>query len=305
MTGRRRRDGATLRPSRRTRTLTPLPLVVAGVAFLAIVSQVPFVLTLVYSTLSWNLLYPGRARTFVGLANYARTILGSTFPTAIFNTLVFTVSILFGSLLLGFVLALLLHRRVPGRQALRTLLMSPFLVIVSVTTLVWRNMIFNPTSGFLGDILRMVHLPAPNPLGDAPRLAIMIIAIWEWTPFMMLILVAALSSLPAELSESAAIDGAGYFATLRWVTLPMLSKYFLICLLIGTVMILPLFGEIHLTTYGGPGTTTTNLTYLVFRQAFQFYDIGASSAAGVLSVLLTMGVATFILRIFIRGAGSE
>lgn len=289
----------------RIKTLTPRVLVYVGIGFLAALTQIPFVVTLVFSFLRWNLLYPNRPKVFVGLLNYVKVIQDRTFLIGILNTFIFTGSILLGAILFGFLLALLLSRRFPLRGLARTLIMAPFLVIVSVSTLVWRNMIFDPTYGFVNNILKLVHLPVINPLASQPMLVVIIIGLWEWIPFMTIILTAALSALPLESVEAAQIDGAGYFSRLRYVVIPFLNKYLLICLLIGAVMILPLFGEIHLTTYGGPGTATTNLTYLVYRQAFQRYDIGTASAEGVFAVLMAMVVANFILRSFVKGSHNE
>ncbi|MGI9862898.1 sugar ABC transporter permease [Moorella naiadis] len=283
-------------------TLTPKYAVWIGIGYLALVTQIPFILTLYYSTLRWNLLYPGQPITCVWLNNYLKVFTETTFTKAISNTLLFTIAILGGSLLLGLALALLLHRPIPGKSLIRTLLMSPFLVMTSVVAIIWKNMLLDPTYGFVNNMNRMIGLPMIDLVGSHPMATIILIGIWEWTPFMMLILNAAIESVPPDIVEAAAIDGAGNLAKFRYVILPHLSKYFLICILLGAVMLLPLFGEIHLTTAGGPGSSTTNLTYLVFQKAFQGYNIGLAAANAVITVLITMVLATLLMKLFTREA---
>ncbi|WP_050184515.1 carbohydrate ABC transporter permease [Domibacillus robiginosus] len=278
--------------------ITPRPLVYVSVGFLALVTQVPFVLTLYYSTLNWNLQYPKRGKEFVGLANYKALFTNTEFLQAFIVTLKLTVLILILSLVLGLALAILLHRKFPGKGIVRSMLFAPFLVMTTVTTLVWKNMILDPSYGFLAALFKLFGMTPIDVIGNYPTLTIVLVATWTWTPFMMLILHAALESLPEEMMEAAAIDGASRMYTFIYIVLPFLKQYIFICVLLGAIMILPLFGEIALITAGGPGQTTTNLSYFVYEEAFQGYSIGSASASGVVASLVTLVIGTVLIRIF-------
>lgn len=283
-----------------SKTLTPRPLVYVSVGFLALITQVPFVVTLYYSTLRWNLLYPERGKHFVGLDNYKNVLTDPEFLHAVWVTLKLTASILCLSLIAGFLFALLLHRKFPGKTIVRSMLFSPFLVMTSVTTIVWKNMMLDPSYGFLAALFKMVGLTPIDMVGQHATLTVIVVAVWTWTPFMMLILHAALESVPEEMLEAAQIDGAGRIGTFFHVLLPYLKPYTFICTLLGAIMIIPLFGEIALITAGGPGKETTNLSYLVFQKAFHGYNIGTASASGVLASLITLIVGTLLIRLFTR-----
>ncbi|MEU8412970.1 carbohydrate ABC transporter permease [Amycolatopsis japonica] len=271
-----------------------LPLLPA-LLFVVAVTQLPFVLTVFYSFQSWNLVRPG-SRHFVGLQNYIDVFADSTFLGALLNTVVLTVVCVFFSLLLGLGLAILLDRKFLGRGVVRTLLITPFLILPAAGALLWKTTMFDPTYG----LLHFVFGTDVDWLSEFPLAAVMAQVVWQWTPFMMLLILAGLQSQPKDVLEAASVDGAGRWRTFTAITLPHLSRFLQLATLLGAIYIVNSFDAIFLMTQGGPGTASTNLPFYIYQRAFQGFDIGQSSAMGVIVVILTMIVATFALRLMFR-----
>ncbi|UQS22528.1 sugar ABC transporter permease [Amycolatopsis thermalba] len=263
--------------------------------FTIVVTQIPFVLTVVYSFQSWNLVRPG-SQHFVGLQNYLDVFADSQFRGAMLNTVVLTVVCVFVALLLGLGLALLLDRKFLGRGVVRTLLITPFLILPAAGALLWKTTMFDPTYG----LLNFVFGGETDWLSEFPLASVMAQVVWQWTPFMMLLILAGLQSQPKDVLEAAQVDGAGRWRTFASITLPHLSRYLQLSVLLGAIYIVNSFDAIFLMTQGGPGTASTNLPYYIYQRAFQGFDIGQSSAMGVIVVILTLIVATFALRLMFR-----
>ncbi len=282
------------------RTLPRRWLSAPGIIFLAIVTQVPFVLTLYYSLRGWNLLRPD-SNTFVGLRNFTRILGNSDFYTVLANTVVLTVSVVVITLVMGMILALLLNRPFIGRGVARTLLISPFLVMPVVTAVLWKNVLLDPVFGMSAYLLGLLGLPATDLIAEYPMQSIIVIVSWQWTPFVMLILLAGLQSMPESTLEAASLDGASGLTLFRYMILPHLQRFIEIALLLETIFILNVFGVIFVTTAGGPGIATTNLPYQIFLEAFSRWNIGRASAYGVFAVIL----ANILIIIFLRVIGSQ
>jgi sorbitol/mannitol transport system permease protein len=271
-----------------------LPLLPALV-FVIAVTQLPFLLTVFYSFQSWNLVRPG-SRHFVGLQNYVDVFSDTTFLVALLNTVVLTVVCVFVALLLGLGLAILLDRKFFGRGVVRTLLITPFLILPAAGALLWKTTMFDPTYG----LLHFVFGTDVDWLSEFPLAAVMAQIVWQWTPFMMLLILAGLQSQSKEVLEAANVDGAGRWRTFVSITLPHLSRFLQLATLLGAIYIVNSFDAIFLMTQGGPGTASTNLPYYIYQRAFEGFDVGQSSAMGVVVVILTMIVATFALRLMFR-----
>ncbi|MTD59335.1 carbohydrate ABC transporter permease [Amycolatopsis pithecellobii] len=263
--------------------------------FTIVVTQIPFVVTVIYSFQSWNLVRPG-SQHFVGLRNYVDVFTDSQFRTALINTVVLTVVCVLIALLLGLGLALLLDRKFVGRGFVRTLLITPFLILPAAGALLWKTTMFDPTYG----LLNFVFGGGTDWLSEFPLGSVMTQVIWQWTPFMMLLLLAGLQSQPKDVLEAASVDGAGRWRTFASITLPHLSRYIQLSVLLGAIYIVNSFDAIFLMTQGGPGTASTNLPYYIYQRAFQGFDVGQSSAMGVVVVIMTLIVATFALRLMFR-----
>lgn len=275
--------------------LKRLPLLPAMV-FTIVVTQIPFVLTLWYSFQKYNLNYPARPKQFPTLANYREVFADPVFRTAALNTLLFTVVPVLAAVLLGLGIAILLNRRVFGRGLLRTLIISPFLVMSAAAALVWKYSILDTTFGVLNFVLKPFGVHDTNWIGTHSQLTIITFLTWQWTPFMVLILLAGLQSQDEEVLEAARVDGAGLWRTFRSLTLPHLRTYLELGVLLGSIYIVQAFDSIYLITQGGPATDTTNLPYYIYQTAFQAYDIGRASAMSVVVVVATILIATVALR---------
>lgn len=271
-----------------------LPLLPA-LLFVVAVTQLPFLLTVFYSFQSWNLVRPG-SRHFVGLDNYIDVFGDTTFLVALLNTVLLTVVCVLVALLLGLGLAILLDRKFMGRGFVRTLLITPFLILPAAGALLWKTTMFDPTYG----LLHFVFGTDTDWLSQFPLASVMAQIVWQWTPFMMLLILAGLQSQAKDVLEAASVDGASRWRTFVSITLPHLSRFLQLATLLGAIYIVNSFDAIFLMTQGGPGTASTNLPYYIYQRAFEGFDVGQSSAMGVIVVILTMIVATFALRLMFR-----
>jgi sorbitol/mannitol transport system permease protein len=280
-----------VRASARERWVRRGPLLPALV-FAIVVTQVPFLVTLYLSTLGWNALRPGE-RHFVGLDNYGTVLTDSRLRAALVNTVILTASAVLVSLLLGLGLAVLLDRKFPGRGVVRTLLITPFLVMPMAAALLWKHAIYNPTYGLINGVLG----GRTDWVSEYPKIAVVATLVWQWTPFMMLILLAGLQSQSLETLEAARVDGASTWQTFLHVTLPFLRQYLELGALLGSIYLVNTFDAVFTITQGGPGTATTNLPYEIYLTTFRKFEYGEAAAAGVIVVIGTIIVATFALRV--------
>ena len=268
-------------------------LLLPAVVFLVLLTQIPFIVTIVYSTLKWNLLYPDD-RGFSGLDNYKTALTsGELWPSIVATVLITALSVVL-SLLLGLLFAVLLDRNLPGRAIARTLMITPFLVMPAAAALIWKFSMFDTNIGMVNWLLRTLGLDSVSWSTDHPLASVVIVLTWQFTPFMMLILLAGLQGQSKESLEAAQVDGAGAWRTFTWITLPHLRMYIEIGVLLGSVIILQVFDPIAILTKGTGGTKT--LAYLLYERAFIGLDVGEAAAYGVVTVVLTIIVATIALK---------
>lgn len=297
-----KQKNATARNIEGGRTWLQLPALI----FMIILTQIPFLLAVWFSLHAWNLLVPSEGFPFVGLANYISTFTSDpNFWPIMGNTL----QLVFGSIALallgGTILAILLNRPIPGRNVLRALATVPFLVTPSVMALIWKNLFLSPSSGFVNWILTSIGLHAVPWFSALPLQSVIFIVAWEWTPFVMLIILAGLQAVPHEILEAAKVDGANAFMTFWLVVFPLLRKPYEIAILFGTIFIFQTFGEIYVTTAGGPGLTTNTLPYYTYRTALSSFQIGQAAALGVIGVVVAILVARGMLRLMTEQTESE
>jgi sorbitol/mannitol transport system permease protein len=270
-----------------------------ALVFTLIVTQVPFLFTIWYSLQNWNLLNPEGDR-FVGLGNYVEIFADSTFRQAALNSVIFTLGCVFFAMLLGIVFALLLDRSFAGRGVVRTLLITPFLIMPVAGSLLWSVSILNPSYGLLNWLIGLVGISPVDWTSTHPIASILMSLVWQWTPFMMLLVLAGLQAQPKDVLEAAQVDGAGWWRTFISVTLPQLRRYIELGILLGAIYVVNTFDQIYLMTAGGPGTASANLPFYIYQRAFLGFDIGQAAAMGVVVVIATIIVATFALRLIFR-----
>jgi len=263
---------------------------------LVIITQVPFALALYYSFQNWNLLRPGNIQ-WIGFRNYARAFENPDFLEILWNTLVLSVSVVIITFVLGMAFALLLNRPFPGRGIARTLLISPFLVMPVVTAVLWKNVLLNPAFGLATFFLDLFGLPPIDWLAHYSMPSIIAAVSWQWIPFVMLILLAGLQSLPESTLEAANLDGASGFSLFRYIILPHLRTFIEIALLMEVLFVLNIFGQIFVMTSGGPGIATTNLPFEIYKEAFLRWNVSRAAAFGVLAVILANIVVLLFLRV--------
>jgi polyol transport system permease protein len=285
----------------RSPRLPAIALLVPALLYLVVMTQAPFLLTLWYSFHNWILTSPELGHKWIGLDNFRYTVTEDTiFRAAIVNTVEITAAIVIGSLVLGLAFALLLNRTFPLRGVARALLIAPFFVMPTVNAVVQKNLFLNPIFGLLNWVWTTVGFERVDWLAVHPKFSIISMAVWQWAPFMMLILLAGLQGISDEVREAARIDGATPFKEFRLITVPLLAPYFELAVLLGMIYILQLFGEIFVATQGGPGTETTTLPYYVYQTISQANDVGTASAQGVLAIIFSSIVAALLLRLLTR-----
>ena len=211
-----------------------------ALVFTIIITQLPFLLTLWYSLQSWSLVRPG-SQHFVGLSNYADVFQDSQFRTTALNTVVMTVGTVLIAMLIGIGLALLLDRKFIGRGVVRTLLITPFLVMPVAGALVWKTVMLDPTFGIVNFLLRPFGIGHFDWVSKLPLGSVMSEMIWQWTPFMMLLVLAGLQSQPKDILEAASTDGARPLAIFRELTLPHLRRYIELGIILTAIYVIKKF----------------------------------------------------------------
>jgi sorbitol/mannitol transport system permease protein len=282
----------------RERWLRRLPLLPALI-YVVVVTQIPFVVTLWYSFENYFWDQPGSAK-FAGFSNYTAVFTNAGFRGSLLRSVVMTASAVIIAMILGVAFAILLDRKFLGRGVVRTLIITPFLVMPAAAALVWAGPMLDPNFGLLNYLLQPFGVHHVAWLSAHALVSVIAVMIWQWTPFMTLIALAGLQSQPPDTLEAAKVDGAGALATFRELTLPHLRPYIELGILLGSIYLVNAFDAVRLMTNGGPGTATTNLPFYLYQQLNYAFDVGGAAAAGVVTVILTIIVATFALRMFAR-----
>ncbi len=292
--GRRKRAPAVELPARerwaRRAMLAP------ALIYTIVVTQIPFLVTLWYSLTSWNLL-TGSGRRWVGLQNYIDFLEDSAFRSAAWHTVALTTLSVLLSMVLGIGLAVLLDRKFLGRSIVRTLLITPFLITPAAAALLWKNPLFDPVFGLINFVLRPFGLGHVDWISQYPMAAVVTVAVWQWTPFMMLIVLAGLQGQDRDTLNAARVDGAPPWRIFTRLTLPHLRPFIELGIVLGSIFLVQSFDLIFLMTQGGPGDATTNIPYFLYLVTFRKFDIGAAAALAVVVVIVTIIIAKFALNV--------
>ncbi len=245
-----------------------------------------------------------REATFTGLGNYAVVLGDPLFWGSLGRSLVWTVPGVAVQLALGIVFSLVLHQELRGRWLARGLVLFPYLVPAIVAALIWRFM-FNPLTGIVNyllvDVARVLRQPIAW-LSDPSMamLAVLIVGIWKYVPFMVILFLARLQTTPLELYDSAKIDGANPWQELWHITLPWLLPTILVALLLRTFWMFNEFDIVYLLAFGGPTYATTTLPVLIRTTAFDLQELGKAATISMLTVVVLIGFALVYLRSYGR-----
>lgn len=272
----------------------PILLVVPTVFILVLVVIFPMIYSLTVSFRLYDLRVP--RHPFVGFDNYIRLFTNSRFH----NALRVTGWLLLGELTLqfpiGFGLAILLARKFRGKKVVQPLLLIPMMITPVVVGYMGR-LLFETRSGPINYFLNLMGLPSVlwHTSASTALLTVILLDTWQWTPFMMGVLLAGLVSLPPEPYESAKVDGASGLQIFWYLTLPFLKPVIALVVIMRALAILQTFDVIYVLTMGGPGTATETIGIYTYLVGFRYWDIGqASSAAWVLAMMLSVGITIFL-----------
>jgi sorbitol/mannitol transport system permease protein len=256
---------------------------------------VPLLMTIYFSTVRYNLMQPGE-KDFIGLANYEFFFTDPDFFASVSNTLLLLGSVIVITVGLGVGLALLVNEAFPGRGLVRVLLISPFFVMPTANALLWKHMMMNPVYGVLSQVAIFFGLTPVDWLTDHPLFSVIVMVAWQWLPFACLIFITSLQSLDRDQMEAAGMDGANPFQKFWFLTLPHLGRPIAVVVMIEMIFLMSVFAEIFTTTGGGPGNESTNVAFLIFKQALMNFDVGVASAGALFAVLLANIAAVFLIR---------
>ena len=234
-----------------------------------------------------------------GLGNFARLFSDNFFLTAMAHTFVYAVAALSCEFLLGLGLALLLNGQIRGRGFFRATLLVPMMLPPVVAAIVWR-LLLNPNFGAINGMLKQIGIDTESLTWTASpglaMLSVIAVDVWQWTPFVFLVLLAGLQAIPQEPYEAALIDGSNRWQTFWHVTLPLLKPAILIVLLLRTMDLLRVFDQIFILTEGGPGFATETVSLYIYRTAFRFFDFGYATAMSFVLLALTNVISVVYLR---------
>ncbi len=281
-----------------------LPYLLLAPALVLLVGMVyPFCLGVYYSLTNYWLQYPKRFR-FIWFDNYINLLSEPLFSRALQFTLGFTLAAVVVQVGLGLAVALFLHARIPGRKVMRALMLLPLMMPPVISALMWKIMMASTNAGILNHMLSFLGVDPINWFGSTKGaiVSILIIDTWGNLPFVALILLGALQALPTEPYEAARVDGASPFATLRYITLPLLTPFILLAVTFRTMDSLRVFDVIYATTMGGPNDATTNLQIMALQYSFQWYQMGKGMAQAIVLLLLVVLASALLMRLWNRAA---
>jgi multiple sugar transport system permease protein len=278
---------------------TPVVLLAPAILGLLLLTIYPLISGVRLSLVDYDLLSPGATGEWNGFANYTDLFQNEDFWNALRVTLIYTFVAVTLELFVGFGLAVLLSQNLPGQTIARTVIISAMVMTPVIVGTTWRLM-YNPGWGLVNYFLGLLGFEGQAFLAQTQTVipALIVVDIWEWAPFMMLILLAGLQSLPVEVFEAAKVDGASMVQTFRHITLPLLKPAIAVAVLIRTMDCFRVFDTIFAMTGGGPGTASQNLNIFAYYTGLEFFHISSASAVAVISLILITIICMVILRLF-------
>jgi len=239
----------------------------------------------------------GRIGDFVGLDNYRTVLHDSAFWSSVWVTLKFTLTAVTLEMVLGIAIAFLIHGATVGKGVIRSLMILPLATSAAVTGLFWRYL-YDPQFGLINYFLGLIGLPEPNWLGDytIALWSVILFDVWQWTPFVALIALAGLQSLPKEPFEAAELDGASTLRVLRTLTFPMLKPVLFLVLVLRTIDSVRLYDAVAVLTRGGPGTVTETMTFYLYRTGLKLFRMDYASTMAIFFLYAMLVASLYALR---------
>jgi multiple sugar transport system permease protein len=276
-------------------------LIAPAVIVLLLISIYPLLYSLNLSFRDFNYIRPHLGKPFIGLLNYKEILNSSQFYNDFWVTVKFVVGSVFFSVLFGLVLALLLNRTFRWLRVIRALVLLPMITAPVVVALIWRWLL-NPELGLVGYLMGVIGMEPQVWLTRSSTAlpALVWIDAWEWAPYCFLIIFAALQSLPDEPYEAALVDGAGYWQTLFYITLPQLKPIIIIVIVLRTLVTIKIYDLIYILTAGGPGISTESLVMYVYKNIFVFNDMGKATASSFIVLIISIVVCRVFFEILTK-----
>jgi multiple sugar transport system permease protein len=274
-----------------------------AVAVLVAIGLLPLLSTIDLSFRSFSYILPARNGAWVGLDNYAALLRDASFWGAVGRTVVFTCSAVFLELVVGLLLAAALNITTSGRRLLVSLLIIPMILTPVIIGLMF-NFSLNPLFGPLAKLLGGLGIVSAEDILGTPTgafVSLVLVDVWQWTPFMTLILWAGMQALPMPPQEAAAVDGASFLQRLRLVMLPMLRPVLVVAVIFRSSEAVREFDKVFVLTGGGPGSATEVLDLFTYRTAFINWDMSMGAAMGVVVFVAAMVSAFVFFRVVTRG----
>ncbi|MEU3983756.1 sugar ABC transporter permease [Streptomyces sp. NPDC026672] len=247
----------------------------------------------------WQLTEIDLTKPFTGLDNFTHLFHDGQLRTALSHTALYVVGCVAAELLLGFVVVVALFDLTRGRKLTHSIVLLPMIIAPVVTSLLWRYLL-DPQFGIVSQVMSVFGHDSGIDWFGSPRLALpslMMVDVWQWTPFVILILHAGMLAIPEERFEAARVDGAGRWKVLRHVVIPALGPQLLLILLFRTMDTYRIFDTVFVLTKGGPGTSTNTLGLYTYRTGFSFFDMGYAMALSVFILVTIAVISAFYLRL--------
>jgi len=267
-----------------------LPNIIGFLTF----TLIPVVVSLFLSLCRYDILTPAR---FIGLLNYSRLLKDSYNLNALKNTVYYTVGVIPPGMIISLFLAILVNQKLKEIVLYRALFFLPVITSTVAVSIVWA-WLYDPVNGYINYILRWFGIDGPNWLGSTTWAmpAIIIMSVWKGLGFNMVIYLAALQGIPEQLYEAARIDGAGWWAQFRHITLPMVSPTTFFVLIMSVIGSFQVFDQAYIMTRGGPAEATVTMVYQIYVNAFQYFRMGYASAIAWLLFFIILGASLFQIK---------
>jgi multiple sugar transport system permease protein len=289
---------------RKITNYTKYILFLPGFFVLLFITIFPLIFNYVIMFFRWKLVDPVlKTPVFVGLDNFIYLFSSyNRFWDAWYKTALYTVIVVPIEFALGLVLALALNKQLKGERVIKTMLLLPLATAPIMVGALWRIM-YNPVYGIINYFLSLLNLPPQGWVSERSQalISVAIVDIWQWTPFVGLVLLAGLTSLPKEPMEQASIDGASSFKIFMHITLPLLKNVILIIIILRIIDAIKTFDYLYSLSYGGPGTATTLISYHLMLVAFKEWEIGMAAAESIITAMISTVIIMFFFRLMRGG----